>query len=130
MKRLALSVPATLGLAPVAERAAARPEVEWATDLVARAIIVVLFSMMAIRFGQRLPVDRPYDRAAPARQRSARRRADGHAPVGCHGRSQHTRALTDHALGAGTAAAAAGACRSAPSAIVDRRGLGGRPRRS
>jgi protein-S-isoprenylcysteine O-methyltransferase Ste14 len=52
MKRLAMSVPATLDLAPARERAAARPEVEWVTDLVARAVIVVLFSMMAIRFGQ------------------------------------------------------------------------------
>jgi protein-S-isoprenylcysteine O-methyltransferase Ste14 len=52
MKRLAMSVPATLDLAPGHERAAARPEVEWVTDLVARAVIVVLFSMMAIRFGQ------------------------------------------------------------------------------
>ena len=51
MKRLAMSVPATLDLAPGHERAAARPEVEWVTDLVARAVIVVLFSMMAIRFG-------------------------------------------------------------------------------
>lgn len=52
MKRLAMSVPATLDLAPGHERAAARPEVEWVTDLVARAVIVILFSMMAIRFGQ------------------------------------------------------------------------------
>jgi protein-S-isoprenylcysteine O-methyltransferase Ste14 len=52
MKRLAMSVPATLDLAPAREGAAARPEVEWVTDLVARAVIVVLFSMMAIRFGQ------------------------------------------------------------------------------
>ena len=52
MKRLAMSVPATLDLAPARGRAAARPEVEWVTDLVARAVIVVLFSMMAIRFGQ------------------------------------------------------------------------------
>jgi protein-S-isoprenylcysteine O-methyltransferase Ste14 len=51
MKRLAMSVPATLDLAPGHDRAAARPEVEWVTDLVARAVIVVLFSMMAIRFG-------------------------------------------------------------------------------
>ena len=51
MKRLAMSVPATLDLAPGHGRAAARPEVECVTDLVARAVIVVLFSMMAIRFG-------------------------------------------------------------------------------
>lgn len=51
MKRLALSVPATVSLAPGRDRAAAGSEVEWVTDLVARAVIIVLFSMMAIRFG-------------------------------------------------------------------------------
>ena len=51
MKRLALSVPATVDLAPGRGRAAAGSEVEWVTDLVARAVIIVLFSMMAIRFG-------------------------------------------------------------------------------
>ena len=51
MKRLALSVPATMALAPGRGRAAAGSEVEWVTDLVARAVIIVLFSMMAIRFG-------------------------------------------------------------------------------
>ena len=51
MKRLALSVPATVALAPGRDRAAAGSEVEWVTDLVARAVIIVLFSMMAIRFG-------------------------------------------------------------------------------
>jgi protein-S-isoprenylcysteine O-methyltransferase Ste14 len=51
MKRLAMSVPATFDLAPGGGRVGARSEVEWLTDLVARAVIIVLFSMMAIRFG-------------------------------------------------------------------------------
>jgi protein-S-isoprenylcysteine O-methyltransferase Ste14 len=50
MKRLALTLPATFDFAPLLGRAAARSDVERLTDLVARAVIVLLFSMMAVRF--------------------------------------------------------------------------------
>jgi protein-S-isoprenylcysteine O-methyltransferase Ste14 len=51
MKRLALTLPATFDFAPWRSRVAARPESEQLADLVARAVVIVLFSMMAIRFG-------------------------------------------------------------------------------
>jgi protein-S-isoprenylcysteine O-methyltransferase Ste14 len=51
MKWLALSLPATFDLTLGRGRVAARSDVEWLTDLVSRAVIIVLFSMMAIRFG-------------------------------------------------------------------------------
>lgn len=50
MKRLALTLPATFDFAPWRSRVAARAEVEQLADLVARAVIVLLFSMMAVRF--------------------------------------------------------------------------------
>ena len=45
MKRLALMVPAPFALAP------ARFEAERLTDIASRTVVIVLFSMMAIRFG-------------------------------------------------------------------------------
>jgi protein-S-isoprenylcysteine O-methyltransferase Ste14 len=52
MKRLALlTLPATFDLAPWRTRVAARPDAEQLADLLARAVIVLLFSMMAVRFG-------------------------------------------------------------------------------
>jgi protein-S-isoprenylcysteine O-methyltransferase Ste14 len=51
MKRLALTLPATLDFAPWRSRVAARPDAEQLADLLARAVIVLLFSMMAVRFG-------------------------------------------------------------------------------
>jgi protein-S-isoprenylcysteine O-methyltransferase Ste14 len=51
MKRLALTLPATFDLRPWRGRVAAGLEVEQLADLVARALVIVLFSMMAIRFG-------------------------------------------------------------------------------
>ena len=50
MKRLAVTLPATFDFAPWRSRFASRPEVEQLGDLVARAVIVLLFSMMAVRF--------------------------------------------------------------------------------
>jgi protein-S-isoprenylcysteine O-methyltransferase Ste14 len=51
MKRLALTLPATFDFAPWRTRVAARPDAEQLADLLARAVIVLLFSMMAVRFG-------------------------------------------------------------------------------
>jgi protein-S-isoprenylcysteine O-methyltransferase Ste14 len=51
MKRLALTLPATFDIRPWRGRVAAGLEVEQLADLVARALVIVLFSMMAIRFG-------------------------------------------------------------------------------
>jgi protein-S-isoprenylcysteine O-methyltransferase Ste14 len=51
MKRIELAVPATYDFAPLRSRTAGRLDAERLTDLVARAVIVVLFSFMAIRFG-------------------------------------------------------------------------------
>jgi protein-S-isoprenylcysteine O-methyltransferase Ste14 len=51
MKRLALTLPATVDFAPWRTRVAARPDAEQLADLLARAVIVLLFSMMAVRFG-------------------------------------------------------------------------------
>jgi protein-S-isoprenylcysteine O-methyltransferase Ste14 len=48
MKRAALSVTAPFALAP---REASRLDLSWLTDIASRALVVVLFSMMAIRFG-------------------------------------------------------------------------------
>ena len=50
MKRLALTLPATFDFAPWRSRFVSRPEIEQLADLVARAVIVLLFSMMAVRF--------------------------------------------------------------------------------
>jgi protein-S-isoprenylcysteine O-methyltransferase Ste14 len=50
MKRLALTLPATVDFAPWRSRIVSRPEIEQLADLVARAVIVLLFSMMAVRF--------------------------------------------------------------------------------
>ncbi len=50
MKRLAVTLPATFDFAPWSSRFASRPEVERLADVVARAVIVLLFSMMAVRF--------------------------------------------------------------------------------
>lgn len=49
MKRLALSAAAPFALAP--GRAASRVDLSRLTDIASRALVVVLFSMMAIRFG-------------------------------------------------------------------------------
>jgi len=51
MKRIELAVPATYDFAPLRSRTAGCLDAERLTDLVARAVIVVLFSFMAIRFG-------------------------------------------------------------------------------
>jgi protein-S-isoprenylcysteine O-methyltransferase Ste14 len=50
MKRLALTLPATFDFAPWRTRMTSHPELEQLGDLVARAVIVLLFSMMAVRF--------------------------------------------------------------------------------
>jgi protein-S-isoprenylcysteine O-methyltransferase Ste14 len=51
MKRLALlTLPATFDFAPWRSRVVLPPEVEQLADLLARAVIVLLFSMMAVRF--------------------------------------------------------------------------------
>ena len=50
MKRLALTLPTTVDFAPWRTRVAARPDAEQLADLLARAVIVLLFSMMAVRF--------------------------------------------------------------------------------
>jgi len=50
MKRLALTLPPTFDAAPWSTRIASRPEIEQLADVVARAVIVLLFSMMAVRF--------------------------------------------------------------------------------
>ncbi len=50
MKRLALSLTAPFDLSP-ARGAASRLDLERLSDIASRAIVVVLFSMMAIRFG-------------------------------------------------------------------------------
>jgi protein-S-isoprenylcysteine O-methyltransferase Ste14 len=53
IKRLALSLPMPLTLSPSRERRAARvgADVERLTDIASRAVVVCLFSMMAVRFG-------------------------------------------------------------------------------
>jgi protein-S-isoprenylcysteine O-methyltransferase Ste14 len=53
IKRLALSVPMPLTLSPSRERRALRvgADVERLADIVSRAVVVCLFSMMAVRFG-------------------------------------------------------------------------------
>ena len=51
MKRVELAVPATYDFAPSLGRTAARLDAERLGDLIARAVIIVLFSFMAIRFG-------------------------------------------------------------------------------
>lgn len=50
MKRLAVTLPATFDVAPWSTRFASRPELERLADVVARAVIILLFSMMAVRF--------------------------------------------------------------------------------
>ena len=50
MKRLAVTLPATFDFAPWSTRFASRPDIERLADVVARAVIVLLFSMMAVRF--------------------------------------------------------------------------------
>jgi protein-S-isoprenylcysteine O-methyltransferase Ste14 len=51
MKRIELAVPATYDFAPTRSRTSGRLDAERLADLIARAVIVVLFSFMAIRFG-------------------------------------------------------------------------------
>lgn len=51
MKRIELAVPAAYDFAPPRSRTAGPLDAERMTDLIARAAIVVLFSLMAIRFG-------------------------------------------------------------------------------
>jgi protein-S-isoprenylcysteine O-methyltransferase Ste14 len=51
MKRAGMAVPATYDFAPTRSQPAARLDAERIGDLVARATIIVLFSLMAIRFG-------------------------------------------------------------------------------
>ena len=50
MKRLAVTLPATFDVPPWSTRIASRLELERLADVVARAVIVLLFSMMAVRF--------------------------------------------------------------------------------
>jgi protein-S-isoprenylcysteine O-methyltransferase Ste14 len=50
VKRIALTPPATFDFGPLLGRAVPRADVERLADLVARAVIVLLFSMMAVRF--------------------------------------------------------------------------------
>ena len=51
MKRVELAVPATYDFAPPRGRTSGRLDDERLGDLIARAVIIVLFSFMAIRFG-------------------------------------------------------------------------------
>ena len=51
MKRIAAVLPPTFDVRPSGGRVASRLEVEQLADLAARAVVIVLFSMMAIRFG-------------------------------------------------------------------------------
>ena len=51
MKRVELAVPATYDFAPSHGRTSGRLDAERLGDLIARAVIIVLFSFMAIRFG-------------------------------------------------------------------------------
>ena len=51
MKRVELAVPATYDFAPPRGRTSGRLDAERLGDLIARAVIIVLFSFMAIRFG-------------------------------------------------------------------------------
>ena len=80
---------------PSAERGAGRGAT-WPTSA-ARAIVIALFSLMAVRLGADFVADRPAHRAAAARQRGAGRRADGVRRVAGDGRSQHARAGPDGA---------------------------------
>ena len=51
IKRLALTFPAPFTLSPARARRFARADVELLADIAARAVVVCLFSMMAVRFG-------------------------------------------------------------------------------
>ena len=51
IKRLALTLPVPLALSPSRVRRFAPADVERLSDIVSRAVVVCLFSMMAIRFG-------------------------------------------------------------------------------
>ena len=51
MKRLALTFPGTLAPSSTSDRRAARADVERLADIFSRAVVVCLFSMMAVRFG-------------------------------------------------------------------------------
>jgi protein-S-isoprenylcysteine O-methyltransferase Ste14 len=51
IKRLALTQPGPFTLAPWRGRALARADVEQLADVVSRAVVVCLFSLMAVRFG-------------------------------------------------------------------------------
>ena len=51
MKRIALTFPAPFALSPSRERSLAHADVERLTDVLSRAVVVCLFSVMAMRFG-------------------------------------------------------------------------------
>ncbi len=51
IKRIALTLPTPFALLPSRERPFARADVERLTDVISRAVVVCLFSMMAVRFG-------------------------------------------------------------------------------
>ncbi len=51
IKRLALTLPAPFTVSPWRERRLLRADVERLADLVSRAVVVCLFTMMAVRFG-------------------------------------------------------------------------------
>jgi protein-S-isoprenylcysteine O-methyltransferase Ste14 len=51
IKRFALTLPTPVALLPSRERPFARADVERLADVMSRAVVVCLFSMMAIRFG-------------------------------------------------------------------------------
>ena len=51
IKRLAVTVPAPFTMSTTSERSVPRADIERLTDIAARAIVVCLFSMMAMRFG-------------------------------------------------------------------------------
>ena len=51
IKRLALTFPGTFALSPTRERRFARADFDRLADIFSRAVVVCLFSMMAVRFG-------------------------------------------------------------------------------
>src|SRR5881392_2079891 len=51
MKRLALTFPGTFAPSPARDRRVARADLDRLADIFSRAVVVCLFSMMAVRFG-------------------------------------------------------------------------------
>ena len=82
-------------------------------DLAARATIIVLFSMMAFRFGADFLETGRVTGLFLLLERDARGRADAGAPVGRRGRSQRPSARPDARVDAGSAAARAAAAAAA-----------------